>query len=503
MTYNLYMGQGGLFEPWFHNFFGDGRTTGRSAGEFPLLYWLVAGIWKLTGPREDVYRLVMLLLHFGGTWALYRGFLRLLGHGGWAVLVALLFFASPVMAYFSVGFLPDVPAYDLALIGCWVLFRRHPRQPMGDVAWAAVLFALAGLIKATALMGPMALCGWLVLEQVKWFRGADGPRLFPRPWPALLCMGAAFAVVFAWYAYMQWYNGRHGATFSNQAILPIWTHSAEAIRRYFDLGRHITVMQVFDTPVWYAFLAMSIYLLWVRIHVFRPLAGIFILLLMGSIGYLLLWWEILDGHEYYLVVPMVMLIALVALFLDTLHRRHPAAFRSYGMLGGMALLVAYSVLYAANNHKMRTRGNGPLTADMVLPLYHAGEIAHWDLIQHWGMSDMLDIEPYNRSIGIRPDDLVINVDDRSVCAALYLMRQRGWVRFGQAFESEAEVQELIDLGASYLFVVDPEWLDKPHMQRFYRYPIGSHRSVRIYDLRPFQGPGWRAPFPWGAAPRPL
>ncbi|HNA32675.1 MAG TPA: hypothetical protein PL106_06095, partial [Flavobacteriales bacterium] len=62
------------------------------------------------------------------------------------------------------------------------------------------------------------------------------------------------------------------------------------------------------------------------------------------------------------------------------------------------------------------------------------------------------------------------------------------------------VQRLIDLGASYLFVVNERWLAEPYLQRFYRYPLGQHRSVRVFDLRPFQGPDHRVPHAWGHAP---
>ena len=49
-----------------------------------------------------MYRAVMLLLHFAGTWSLFQALRKLLSHGGWAALSALFFFGTPVMAYYSV-----------------------------------------------------------------------------------------------------------------------------------------------------------------------------------------------------------------------------------------------------------------------------------------------------------------------------------------------------------------------------------------------------------------
>ena len=496
MTWQIYVGGGGPFEPCLHNLFADGRTTGRSSAEFPGFYWLIAQVWKVTGPREDVYRLVMLLLHFTATWCLFLGFRKLLRHAGWAVLVALFFFATPVLAYFGVAFMTDVPAFDLALIGCWVLFRRHPSQRVADVVIAATLFTLAGLLKITALMAPLALFIWSLLEWLPWMRPGRSGRVLPHKWATTIAFGAAFGVVWAWYTYSQAYNDLHGVSFSNSDIWPLWELPPDRARYCWEFGRDILVYQLFDTPAWCALWGMAAYVLVMHRHVSRSLAAITILLAAGTVLYILLWWVTLDAHEYYYINPLVTIVALIALFLDTLRRRHPAALRSPIALGAFALLVSYDTVYTANNHEMRTRGDEPLSQVDLLPLYHDREYAFWDQFQNWSYREMLDLEPYNRSIGIAPDDPVLVPEDESVCAALYLMGQRGWAQFAQRFDDEASVQERIDLGAAYLIVRDQNWLNKPHMQRFYAHPIGQHRSVRVFDLRPYRGPAWRAPRPW-------
>ena len=497
ITYNIYKGEATIFEPSVHNYFGDHQTSGQSAGEFPGLYWFIAGIWKLTGPSEFVYRLVMLLLHFGGTLALFLCARKLLKHSAWAVLVALLFFASPVMAYFSIGFITDVPSFDLVLIGLWAMFRNSPEQRKADVIIAAILFTLAGLLKITALMAPMVLFAWAIAEWTMPRWSVRGQPLVRQRWTVISSFVLAFAIVGAWYKYSIMYDDLHSASYSYQGTWAVWDISAAEVRSSWDFGRRILVYQLFDTPVWAVFGAMVIYLLWNARHAARALGAITLMLAAGTVLYILLWWVTLDSHDYYYINPLITLIALTFTFFHALRKRHPAFYGSYWSLAGFTLLVAYSTLYTANNHEMRTRGNSPLRAEKLLPLYHDGEIVYWDLSQYWDMRDMLDIEPYNRSLGIGPDDMVINLEDRTVCAALYLMGQRGWVQFGQAFASAEEVQGLIDKGASYLFVTSPEWLEKPYMQPFYQNPMGAHRSIRVFDLRPFQKPGWQPPRPWG------
>jgi len=500
MTYNLYMGEGGLLEPWFHNFFGDHGTSGRSAGEFTGLYWFVAWIWKLTGPREDVYRAVMLLLHFAGTWSLFQALRKLLSHGGWAALSALFFFGTPVMAYYSVGFLTEVPAFDLVLVGVWAMVRHYPLVRASDVLVACLFFALAGLLKITALMAPLTLFIWLLIEWLCDSSRVGRAVLFPNKPVSLMAFLAAFGIVLAWTLHARNYNNTHGVFFSNQSILPIWTLPADRIVYYWECGRDLLVYQLFDTPGWYVLLGMLVYVVLSWKAALRMLGVPLLFLVIGVLLYSILWWEALDGHDYYYIIPMIVPVVLLATFLDTLRRRHPKVFASPWTVAAFASLVVYGVVYTANNHEMRTRGNGPLITERLLPLYSAKEFAFWDGLRYGSMADMLDLEPYNRSIGIRSDDLVINFDDPSVCAALYLMRQRGWVQFGSSFGTEEDVQRLIDLGASYLFVVNERWLAEPYLQRFYRYPLGQHRSVRVFDLRPFQGPDHRVPHAWGHAP---
>ena len=61
LTYLYYEGNDFL-EPEMHLQLGDDYTSGKSAGELPILYYAVGQIWKLTGPSYLVYRLVGLLI---------------------------------------------------------------------------------------------------------------------------------------------------------------------------------------------------------------------------------------------------------------------------------------------------------------------------------------------------------------------------------------------------------------------------------------------------------
>ncbi|MEZ4739167.1 MAG: glycosyltransferase family 39 protein [Flavobacteriales bacterium] len=160
MAYNYWEKGTELMDPQVHHLFADDLTSGRTVAELPILYYTVAQLWRITGPNAFVYRLFMLLLHFAGSYALFLTFRRFLADSGWAVLASLFFFTSPAIVYFAIGFMPDVPAYDLVLLGFYALVRRWPEERKDDMVFSAVLFALAALLKIAALMVPHAFWCW-------------------------------------------------------------------------------------------------------------------------------------------------------------------------------------------------------------------------------------------------------------------------------------------------------------------------------------------------------
>jgi hypothetical protein len=94
------------------------------------------------------------------------------------------------------------------------------------------------------------------------------------------------------------------------------------------------------------------------------------------------------------------------------------------------------------------------------------------------------IEPYNRSLGIKREDLVISYGDASPNYMLYLMDQKGFSDFGEETSSAERVRNCISNGAKYLFVTDTASVDHiDYMKPFLAKPFGHYKSIFIYDLR--------------------
>src|SRR6187402_1514091 len=62
-----------FFYPEMHCQLADKNTSGKTAGEFPIIYFIIGGIWKLIGESYLSYRLFDLAILFLGTFSFYKG----------------------------------------------------------------------------------------------------------------------------------------------------------------------------------------------------------------------------------------------------------------------------------------------------------------------------------------------------------------------------------------------------------------------------------------------
>ena len=130
----------------------DNHSTGKTAGEFPILYYTVGIIWKYLGESYLTYRLFYLLILFAGIVAFYKSLKILFKAPFWAIVISALLFTSPVYASYGVSFLTDAPAFSFVLIGLYFLLQYHKKRSIKIFYLAMAFFALGGLIKISSLI---------------------------------------------------------------------------------------------------------------------------------------------------------------------------------------------------------------------------------------------------------------------------------------------------------------------------------------------------------------
>ena len=168
-----------FFEPRLHNQF---AASGRAVGELPLMPYLAAIGYQLFGQHDGIYRLLVCLFWFIGLLALFRTQRIFLKGWFWPGALTLLFFSSPLLAYYGNNFLSDVPALGMSLVGWWLVARYYQKSSAKWLWMALAFFLLATVLKITAGIGLVTvMCLWGLETVFRVKLGKDDTKLFGDP----------------------------------------------------------------------------------------------------------------------------------------------------------------------------------------------------------------------------------------------------------------------------------------------------------------------------------
>ncbi len=461
ITMNYYQDNNPFLEPSIHYLGRDG--TGKTVSDFPLIYFLVAKLWKVFGHHEFIYRLVVLLFFFSGLFALFKIFENTIKDSILAIAGSLFLFTSPTLVYYANNFLMDIPAFSLALIGLYFFFRFIQSSANIHLYLFAFFYAIAGLLKITSLLSYMAIVGLFIFELFNVKLNRDR-KIFQHPLKQIFILVSVLIIPIIWYMYTKNYNAKYNAGFFLIGILPIWKLDIPQIKIILDyINEHIK-WDYFrsDTQFVFVFMFVSVLVFYKRVNKIILLLTIFI-----SIGFLLfiiLFFEALKHHDYY-VINLFILIPIVILgFLSMLKDKFNIIYTSALFRIIVIVFLIYNIDFARTRIEYRYNCEGWQNK------YYIEDI-----------QPLEKITPYLRSIGIKKDDRVISLSDNSINISLYFMNQKGWTNFGISADS-ARIKEKINLGAKYLIIYNKETYKEQSIQPFIKNKIGVFRNIDIYAL---------------------
>ena len=476
-----------FFSPSIHNLFSDNETTGKTIGEFPLLYYLVAFLWKVFGEHEFIYRLVSLLVFYLGLLALFNTLKNLYKDIFWASLVVLFLFTSPILIFYSNNFLTNAPAFGLVLIG-WSFFYRFYKSKKNKLLYLSILFfTLAGLLKMTAYISFILLgCFWLY-DLLRVLVKNDA-IIFNKLIKSAAPFFFSLTTIFIWYLYGSFFNLNHGGKYTFNGLWPIWEMQEGHMAKIEEFVRDILIHQIFSKYSLVLIVIMAIYLLVKFKTINKFIVASILILTIGTTLYLLFWFQALDAHDYYVINLMVLPLFIVVSFFWHLKETYPSALKnkSLKIIGSIVLL--YNIFYASNNIHMRYWG--PFNYSDKYPKYFCdkNEIDFWWWTGSQNPLEALnDIEDYNRKLGIKQNDIVAFIPDQSFGVSLYLMNQKGWTS-GFGIENTPNPRHSIkdkinNKNLSYLFVRDSSSLKNEYLTPYLSNHIGHYNGINIYSLK--------------------
>ena len=469
-----------FWEPKMHVQLGDQNTSGKSAGEFPILYYGIGQFWKFFGESYLSYRLIYLAILFFGVFAFYKTLLLILKNNFWAVSLALLLFTSPVYVYYGVSFLTDAPAFSFVLIALY-FFTQYAIQGKQKLLYFSMgFFALGGLIKVSSLIAFLFLFGVLILETLP-FQLLYGYKLFKQRKREWIAFALTLAVIFAWYYYASYYNSIHNFKYTFNSIYPIWYSSSDELRTLLNDVQHFTSRIFFSRPMLWLLAIIGCFNLFLikRIPIVAYLANIAILL--ASACYFVLWASLFRVHDYYYVALLVLFPGILIPFFLYLKGASPRVYNSrvtYFIFSGF---LVFNIIYCLNIMQLKVNvqdkeytivGNAKLVNEM--------KWFHWNTIDK--EHRFIRIKSYLNELEITKDKKVIVLPDPSFNTSLYLMDRKGWTNF-MNYTTSDQINGLISNGAEFLLIAEPSLLKDPFLQPFLTKKIGEFEGIQLFTLK--------------------
>jgi len=463
LTSNFYSGEADFFHPEIHNLLKD--NEGRTASEFPLIYYLVSLFWKLFGKHEWIFRLMNFMISVIAMLALLKVFEHILKDSFWSIFSVSLLFTSGIFAYYSLNFLMNTTAFSFALIGWYFFFKFYHGGKQWLLYLMFLFFLLGGLLKASSLISFVALSGVFVFEWLGFFPMNRDHQIFKNKLvfivPAIILM----AFIYLWISYAQAYNHTWNSGVFLLGILPIWDMSGEQIIEVLDhvFSRWINGYFFWPTQIFFILALISTWIFWKKAE--KSLLLLSGLMTIGFVSFIVLFFGALKNHDYYVIDLLILSVFIMLTFFTLLLRN-----RKRLAIIDLTIIKVIAVVLLIVNMSNTTRE--------IHRRYSAVRN-----IQKNEMYGYLDIEPFLDSLGIDASKKVISASDRTINISLYLMNRKGWCRYGTNMEDSAAVADRIKRGAEYLlYHKEIDFEKNSHWTHFIKEELGVHENVTVCKI---------------------
>lgn len=468
-----------FFKPEMNIQLADNYKSGRTAGEFPILYFIVGMLWKLFGESYFIYRVFYLIILFTGLYSFFKSLKIIYNDTFWAIVISMLLFTSPVYVFYGVSFLTDAPAFSFILIALYYLlqYSRLDKKRLFYISMS--FFALAGLLKISSLIAFVFLFSIFILESFS-LKSLGNKKLFKCnifEWVGFII---TILTVFSWYYYAAQYNALHGFKYTFNNIYPIWLIKNNEITEIVKGIKNFTLNVFFSKSVLISLLLIGLInlFLWKKIPAFAYLSSIIIII--GSIIYFILWAPLMGIHDYYYIALLILFLGIILPFIWFIKTNHYVIFNSSILKKLVGIFLIFNFLYCVNVIKLKTlseKGNYRM-----IPNREFVNLMKWtnsDAKNNWKRFESM--KPYISKIGIKKEDLIISLPDKSFNISLFLVGQKGWTDYLN-YNNKEDIKNLINNGAKYLYISDKEILKKEYLKAFLSEQIGSYEGIEIFKL---------------------
>ncbi len=482
ITQNYYKENLPIHTPKIHHI--SDKTGERGvASEFPILYYIVGNIWKITGQQEWIFRLLNVLIAFLGMFYLFRLFYDLFKSIIPSLFLSFFLFTSPIYIYYTNNFLADATALNLVFIGWYHVYKFYNTQKNKYLFYFLGWFLLAGLIKISSLFSFFALGGFALFETLGWIKLRDKKLFKP---VHLVFFLVPFIPIVAWYSYAISYSEVNGNSYVFlKGILPIWELSSERISETFQQFLAIQKPRMFNSVIHGLTLFFFLSNIWNYRKINKFLVLINVFLFFGVVLFFILFYQVFDIHDYYLINSLIFYLftwVTFFYFLSQSKHRWSKLSNKITLLAGLVYLVFIGSVHVRHRY------------NVLDPIAHAGydyisqhdkDVFGWYQFDYAKNQQALEnITPYLRSLGIKREDVVMVLGDKSINISLYNMDQLGFTNYCDRRDYPNQVELAKSFGAEYLFISEYKMNDFQEYLPYMNNEIGKFKNILIYKLYP-------------------
>lgn len=453
---------------------------GKAVSEFPIIYFVTAQIWKISGVTPAVLKFINFFLLLTGLFHLLLLTSKILKDNFWSIFVVLFLISSPDIGYYGFNFIPNIPAFGLALTGLYYLFMYVTKEKTRDLILYTFLFVLASLIKVTALISFLGASFVALTYYIPAFKS--------KKWHFSKFVLSGILILFCywrWYVFAGNYNQQDLHHIFNQSIIPVWNLDFETIHGVINSFYFKVLPVYFNQFAIYALILMLILLLVIP-KVTNPFARrAAIIYFIGLISFMILFFQGLDVHDYFLINTLVFIPAILIATIIALQKKFPSLIKSTAIKIIATIILGLLI----NNDMIITRSHYNPRNELVtnnIPL-KSREKGFWDYT-YWRQQvsdhEYQGIDKYLKEIGINYNDKVISVGDPTPNLTLSLMGVRGFTEFHYQdnYSGTAKIKRMIELGATYIAINTRNEVDE-YTKAFLGEKVGKYNAISIYKIK--------------------
>ncbi len=480
ITQNYYKENLPFHKPKIHHL--SDKTGNRGvASEFPILYYTIANIWKITGQKEWIFRLVNTLILFIGLLYLFRLFFDFFNKTLPSLFLSFLLFTSPIFVYYGNNFLADAPALSLVFIGWYHFYQFYKTNNNKLLIYTMCFFLIAGLLKISSLFSFFAIGGIAFFELLGLLK-IKKEKLF-KP-IQLSYFIAVLIIIFSWYSYAISYSYNQGNSYVFlKGILPIWDLGPERINDTFSKFFSIQVPRMFNSVIHILTFGIFIFNVFKIRKIKTILITINIFLFIGIVLFFILFFQVFDIHDYYLINTLI--FYLFTWFTFFTYLKYNTNWLEKTWFKTATILSLLYLIFISSVH-IRHRYN---VDDIIAQAGYDYLSEHDKGVFGWFQHDYKknlqafeDITPYLRELGIKREDVVMVLGDQSINISLYNMDQIGFTNYTNVHDFPNQVELSKSFNAKYLFVSEYKVNDFEEYKMYMKNEIGKFKNILIYKL---------------------